>query len=51
MQKSYFGKEDGVSSPKIQLGKDAEDQGQGPQFVAGVEHEPDVLLSSIDRGD
>lgn len=34
----------------IHLGKDAEDQGRGPQSVAGLEHELDVLLSSTDPG-
>lgn len=48
MQKSCLGKQDGMPGPRIQLVKDAEDQGQGPQSVATVEHEPDALLSSTD---
>lgn len=40
----------GVPGPKSQLGKNAEEQGQGPQSVDGIEHESNALLGSTDSG-
>lgn len=40
----------GVPGPRSQLGQDVDEQGQGLQCVARVEHEPNAFLGSTDSG-